>query len=281
MQVNMMTEALTTLFENHEIRAIEQNGDLWFPLVDLATAWGINTNTVYQILARNSKKFQGFFSDVHVICTTPEEHPQFIKGVNEQGLYLLLGAVNTDRLKNKEAGAAILRFQRWVPELIRKYRKKEIVQVPVAPGPEQLKDEMQKARLCAQETQGSLIAFQKIALERCGLGDYAPALDVPVYHHGEKGWFIPSELVPLCNDPLLNAERLNQYLKNNPRDPERRPYQYRDENHIWRLTPLGMEHGREITYTARGGHTEPRIEWRSSILYASGLLYEPAPSERV
>ena len=30
-------------------------------------------------------------------------------------------------------------------------------------------------------------------------------------------------------------------------------------------------HGREYWYTALGGHQEVRIEWRESILYASGL----------
>jgi len=34
-----MTEALATLFEGKEIRAIEQNGEPWFPLIDLAAAW--------------------------------------------------------------------------------------------------------------------------------------------------------------------------------------------------------------------------------------------------
>jgi hypothetical protein len=75
----------------------------------------------------------------------------------------------------------------------------------------------------------------------------------------------------MLHDPMINAERLNHYLNNNPKDPERRPFQYRDENRLWRLTPLGMEHGREYPFHGQGGHVEPRIEWRESILVASGL----------
>jgi hypothetical protein len=135
-----------------------------------------------------------------------------------------------------------------------------------------LNSEITKAKMLAQATGGDVREFQAIALAKCGYSDYIPALKTASVNRGESGWFNPTQLVTLCNDPLLNAERLNYYLANNPRDPERRPYQYRDENRIWRLTPLGMEHGREYIFRGIGGHTEPRIEWRESILYASGLL---------
>ena len=38
--------ALATLFEGKEIRAIEQEGDIWFPVIDLANAWGTHRNTL-------------------------------------------------------------------------------------------------------------------------------------------------------------------------------------------------------------------------------------------
>jgi hypothetical protein len=135
-----------------------------------------------------------------------------------------------------------------------------------------LNSEITKAKMLARATGGDVREFQAIALAKCGYSDYIPALKTAAVIKGESGWFNPTQLVPLCNDPYLNAERLNYYLANNPKDPERRPYQYRDENRIWRLTPLGMEHGREYIFRGIGGHTEPRIEWRESILYASGLL---------
>jgi hypothetical protein len=32
-----------------------------------------------------------------------------------------------------------------------------------------------------------------------------------------------------------------------------------------------MQHGREYQFNLGNGHSEPRISWRESILYASGL----------
>jgi len=257
-----VSEALATLFEGKEIRAIEQNGEILLPLADLTNAWGIHRNTLSQIIERNEKKFEGFHTTVaHESCAG-------LHAVNEQGLYLLMGAVNTDRLKSPQAADAILRFQRWVPELIQKYRKKEIVQAPAI----SIDTELQKARYLAEQTGGNLAAFQKIALSKCGEADYAPALDAaPAITHGETGWYNPTRLVVLCNDPDLTAERLNWYLKN-------KGFQYR-EGYLWRLTPDGMIHGREYQYEAPSGHRETRIAWRESVLYASGLKRSLAESQ--
>ncbi len=252
-----MTEAIATLFESKEIHVIECNGEPWFPLADLADVWGINDSTPRNLIIRNREIFEG------LSVLDGDVTYQGLECVNERGLYLLIGKINADRLKNPEAKAAIIRFQRWVPELIQKYRKKEIVQETAA-GPA-IDSELRKARQLAEQTGGNLQAFQKIALEKCGCGDYAPALDssVPSVVHGDPGWFNPSQLVAKCNDPQLTAERLNWYLKNHE-------FQYRD-GYIWRLTPRGMEHGKEYLYTAPSQHQEIRIAWRESVLYASGL----------
>jgi len=249
-----MTGDLATLFEGKEITVTERDGELWFSLSDLAAAWGIDRKTPGNLLARNPDLFAGMFlSDGDVTY----------HDVNERGLYLLMGKISADRLKNPEAKTALIRFQRWVPELIQKYRKKEITEIPPT-GPA-LDIELAKARRIAEATGRDPAPFQKIALGKCGLGDYAPALDssIPAVVHGEPGWFNPTQLVARCNDPLLTAERLNWYLKNHE-------FQYRD-GYIWRLTPRGMEHGKEYLYTAPSQHQEIRIAWRESVLYASGL----------
>jgi len=257
-----MTGDLATLFEGKQIRTLERAGEPWFPIVDLAAAWGLDRTTPHKILMRNSEAFRGFVSSV-TDCDkmSPSDETGFC--VNERGLYLLIGKISTGKLKNREAADAILRFQRWVPSLIQQYRKNEISQV--APAGPVIDRELQTARQLAEQTGGNLVAFQKIALGKCGLGDYAPALDslVPAVVHGEPGWFNPTQLVARCNDPLLTAERLNWYLKNHE-------FQYRD-GYIWRLTPRGMEHGKEYLYTAPSQHQEIRIAWRESVLYASGL----------
>ena len=124
-----MTPDIVQIFEGKEIRVIEQENQAWFPLTDLTSAWGVHRNTLGNIIDRNEKKFNNHFTTIaHDTCAG-------LRAVNEQGLYLLIGAVNTDRMKNKGAADAILRFQRWVPELIRKYRLGDLEQKTRAENP--------------------------------------------------------------------------------------------------------------------------------------------------
>jgi len=124
-----MTEALT-LFEGNEIRTLEQNDDIWLPVVDLAEAWKIARNTVSGIIDRNQRLFDGYTTLVHVTCTSKDAGKENLNAslrcVNEQGLYLLMGRINTERLKDPNAKETILRFQRWVPELVKAFRKGEL-----------------------------------------------------------------------------------------------------------------------------------------------------------
>ena len=54
-----MTGDLIPLFEGHNIRVLEKDSEPWFPLKDLADAWGLKSNTLYQIIVRN--KFQSTY----------------------------------------------------------------------------------------------------------------------------------------------------------------------------------------------------------------------------
>jgi len=277
-----MTEALATLFEGKQIQVVEESGELWFPLPDLTEAWGIDKNTLPHQLDRNKDLFAGMSGDKYV--TYPTEGIQEVPCVNERGLYLLIGRVNADRLKNPGAKAAILRFQRWVPELIQQYRKKEIVQKPV---PDELDEviayDLREARQIAELTGTDPKLMQAAALRQHKNGMYDACAEVLerqalAVRHGEPGWYNPSGLVELCNDPNLTSERLNKWLENYREDGEWRPFQYR-EGKLWRLTKRGMEHGREYQFNLGNGHSEPRISWRSSILYASGILRDIPDSQ--
>jgi prophage antirepressor-like protein len=266
-----MTEELATLFEGKEIRAIEHAGEIWMPCRDLSLALGLDRSTLYHHVKRNREFFGDTAQDGDKL--SPDDGDLW---VNEAGLYTLLARISIGRV-TPAAKTAIIQFRKSVPMLIQQYRKKEIIQTSHVP---ELDKELARAKLIAQETGGNLIACQKIALERCGYGDYVPALDaIPAYAHGEHGWHNITGLVALCHDADLTPERLNNYLHNNPKDPARTPFQERDENHLWRLTPLGREHGREYDFHGLGGHVEPRIEWRESILYACGLLSEIQPAQ--
>jgi prophage antirepressor-like protein len=256
-----VSQALATLLEGKEIRVIEDGGEPWFPIKDLADAWGVKVNTLYQILTRQSGKFTGHVSDVHV-TSTPTEDESWHKSVNERGMYLILGAINTDRLKDREVAMAILRFQRWVPELIQRYRKKEIVQVQ--PAVNTLDTELDRARTIAELTGTDLRTMQAAALRKCGLKEYADAL-TPSLMHGEAGtWLNPTQIGTRCGH---TAREVNNFL-------EWHRFQYRGPDGLW-LTDKGELHGEEYDYPTVNKHIEIRIRWRESILTASGLVREP------
>ena len=230
------------------------------PAVDIADNIGYNRSTITNTITKNERLFKGF--TIFKALPTGGGTQQF----------LCLNSVGTDRLLLLIKPA---KDREELCERVERFKAKAfglLAKVLPGPGvPPVLDVELIQARRIAELTGGNLAAFQKIALEKCGVGDYAPARQVPALVHGETGWYNITQLVAMCNDPLLNPERLNWYLANNPKDPERRPFQYRDENHLWRLTPLGAEHGKEYWYTAPSQHQEIRIAWRESVLYASGL----------
>jgi hypothetical protein len=148
-------------------------------------------------------------------------------------------------------------------------------------GPDELDEvvayDLREARQIAELTKTDPKAMQAAILRKHGYKELADVLQ-PVLTHGESGWYNPSGLVELCNDPLLTPERINQFLANYREGGEWRPFQYRD-GRLWRLTKRGMEHGREYQYNLGNGHSEPRISWRSSVLYACGLKRDLAPDQ--
>ena len=246
--------AIAALFESKEIRIIEDGGDLWLVLEDLAAAWGIDRKTPANLIGRNQEIFEGMFrSDGDVTY----------HGVNERGLYLLLGKISADRLKNPDAKAAIIRFQRWVPDLLQKFRKGELQQLPGKPA---LDTELLQAKKIAELTGTELKVMQAAALRKCGLKEYADAL-VPAVTHGEAGqWLNATQIGNRCGH---SAREVNHFL-------EWHRFQYQGPDRVWRLTELGEAHGEEYWFEATSGHREVRIRWNPSILSASGLIRSPS-----
>ncbi len=254
------------LFEGKEVRTFELDGEIWMPLMDLAIAWGLDRTSLIKHVERRMDFFEGCTRDVDNLSTGVAD-----PCINEEGMYLLIARVSLKKIKNPAAKESIIRFRKMAPKILQISRKKEIVQAPVT-ATSLIDEELDQAKHFAEKTQGSVKAFQAATLEKYGYDHLAKKLDpAPAFTRGETGWFTPTQLAALLHDPTINAERLNHYLNNNPKDPERHPFQYRDENRLWRLTPLGMEHGREYQFHGQGGHVEPRIEWKESILVASGL----------
>ncbi len=144
-----MSTELATLFE--------WNRDLWLPIADIAKAWGIDRSTPDNMINRNMEVFGDVTRTVLDDMSTP------MQCINERGLYLMMGKISASRLKDPAAKAAIIRFQRWFPELIQRYRKKEIVQVSSGPS---LETEILHARQIAERCGKNPDAFLAIALDR-------------------------------------------------------------------------------------------------------------------
>jgi len=256
-----MTGDLVPPFKGKEIRVVEYAGEVWMPCRDLSLALGLDRTTLYQHVSRNKDFFEGCAQTGDILSQETGDI-----WLNEQGLYLMLARVSLGRVL-PVAKAAIIKFRKEVPELIQRYRKKEIVQVVSIDG---IKAELQQAKEYAGVCERDVGSFQAAVFKKYGMTEFADVLR-PAIVHGETGWYNPTRLVSLCNDPDLTPERLNWYLKN-------KGFQYRD-GYIWRLTPAGLIHGREYNFEAPSGHVEVRIAWRESVLYASGLK-RPISSDR-
>jgi len=251
-----MTDNLPAFFEGKEIRTMQQKDDIWIRLDDLAAAWGIDRTTPIKIIERNQEVFEGLHLSVAVGDVTS---PDVWNCVNEQGLYLLMGKISAGRLKNPEARAAIIRFQRWVPELIQKWRKQEIVEVhqdqpSTRLHSENVREALKVARIIHEETGVSLPIAQSFALEKVGAGDWQkllPAATMP------SGYLTPTDL---GNRVGKTARQVNLWLYNNK-------LQIQDANLSgeWRLTEAGRMYAEEFPFT-RNNHSGYQIKWRESVL---------------
>jgi prophage antirepressor-like protein len=251
------------LFEGKEVRTFELDGEVWMPLMDLAIAWGLDRTSLIKHVERRPDFFEGCTRDVDNLSTGVAD-----PCINEEGLYLLIARVSLKKIKNPDAKESIIRFRKMVPKLIRKERM-DVVRPPL------IQEEIDRAKLLAQVTGGDLREFQKIALKKCGYGDYAPALDaIPPLIHGETGqWMNPTDIGQECG---LNAREVNSWLYNHD-------FQY-PQGQLWRLTAKGEAYGEEYIFTTTSRHQEIRIRWHRSVLVASGLqkpIAEPSPLAQI
>ena len=221
------------------------------PVVDIAENLGYTRSSITNTITKNKELFEGF---------TSNEALPTIGGIQ---VFLCMNSTGIERLilllrPMKNRAELCQRVESFRAKAFGKLAEQKVG--PAPPNPDAaLKASLSTARLLATETGGDLAAFQRIALEKCGLGDWAPALST-VPKHGEPGWYNPTQLGEMCG---LTAEQVNAYLYNTA-------FQYR-EGRIWRLNPTGEMHGKEYIFEATSGHREIRIRWRESILYASGL----------
>lgn len=160
-----MTEQLTIsdFFEGKEVRVLSKDGNIWFPLVDLAEAWGTNRKTLDSITIRNDEVFKDYVVVWNVAYPNEKQIESknlnnYLKYVNEQGLYMLMGKVIAGRLKDPEAKKRIIRFQKKVPELLRAIRAGEAIVVPT-----------KQILISPKETIKELLDVADLIIERCNV----------------------------------------------------------------------------------------------------------------
>ena len=244
-------------FEGKTVRTIINNNDTWLPVQDLAAAWGVDRTTPNNIISRNREIFHGLtYYDGDVTS-------QAGLCVNEQGLYLLMGKVSASRLKNPAAKETVIRFQRWVPELVQKYRKGELAvfarQLSSGPTSWEIRECLRTAKVIAEEAGIEKNTVLAAALRKMGFEHYAALLPSPdlserVSYLSAKD--IGDRIGKTAHEVNI---RLWQYLKLQEPDPIN-PKEYR-------LTLAGRDYGKEIPFEDMNNHHKGiMIRWRWKVM---------------
>jgi hypothetical protein len=242
-----------------EMRVLDSEIGKVVPVVDIAEMIGYHRSAITKAIHANKGAFEGL-KTFQSLPTTGGE--QAFLCLNETGVERLFLVISPSSKTKQDLFQKVEEFRM---KAFGKLVEKKIAVIPHN-GNGDLKKELLEATEYAKIIQCDARILQAAIFKKHGETELADALQ-PTVTRGETGWYNPTRLVTLCNDPDLTPERLNWYLKN-------KGYQYKD-GFIWRLTPEGAIHGREYVYEAPSGHKEIRISWRESILYASGLKRSP------
>lgn len=258
-----MTVALTTTQPPAPMRILDSPIGKVIPVTDITDNIGYSRGSITNILTKHSELLKGL--SIVKTLPTPGGDQSFLclnyDGV-ERVLLLMRPAKTKKDLCERQAILRAKSFERLAESRV----SPATVEIDID-------TELLKAKHLAEQTGGDVSAFQAIALKKCGMEDYIPALkQTPNLIHGEKGWYNVTQFCKMF--PLAaiegHPERLNNYLQN-------QGYIYR-ENGKPRLQPKGEPHGKEYWFESPHGHREIRIRWRLSIMYACGLVKDdPAP----
>jgi prophage antirepressor-like protein len=119
---------LSKVFDEKNIRAMEMDGEVWVPVVDIAEAWGVDRSTLTKIINRNPEIFNHLSTVIDLtspnqISPNSETVNNSLRLVNERGMTILGLKVSAGHIKNKVVKDKIIDFQLWVPGLIQDLRK--------------------------------------------------------------------------------------------------------------------------------------------------------------
>lgn len=261
-----MTNELTTTGTGTQMRVLESPIGKVIPVVDIAENLGYNRSSITKAISRNAVVFEGLTLNQSLITPGGIQDFLCLNQIGIERLILLLRPM-------KDRADLFKRIEGFRVKAFGKLAEKEDTRIPAVST---ITSELQEARELAALCGKSPESFQAAILKKHGKTELAEVLDASpsIIHSGNTGYYTPTRLIELfCHDPLLTPKRFNKYLSNARENNEWRPFQYRDENHIWRLAPRGIPHGKEIMYEVpdSGGHKEIRILWKPAILYAAGL----------
>lgn len=119
---------------DHDIRTLVEDGEPWFVVQDLSKMFGIHAKTIPKRIENNPEDFEGRvrLGDV----TYPRKNlpgfenlNQSLLLVNEPGVYVIMGGLNASRMKNPAAQEMVRQFKRAFPELMKMFRKCELVHI--------------------------------------------------------------------------------------------------------------------------------------------------------
>ncbi len=113
--------SLLEKFNDAEIRIIEEDDDVWIPIVDIATAIGYGNDQLTRLVRNNIELFNGFNRTTSTVA--PEGNPIRLVCVNEQGFYMLLSKVSINQLGDPEVKKSIIEFNRWMVDTVKKMRE--------------------------------------------------------------------------------------------------------------------------------------------------------------
>jgi hypothetical protein len=143
---------LNKFFDGNQIRVFEQDDEVWIAVADIAFALGMDRTSMHDLIKRNHEIFDGFTRSVGITLTEQKTaNSKNINNalfcVNEQGCYTLLGKIQVSRIKDPERRKAIVKFQRWIPELVQAFRKGELTRIGPSGVPPVLEEQLQIANL--------------------------------------------------------------------------------------------------------------------------------------
>jgi prophage antirepressor-like protein len=266
---------LADVFEGHEIRATEQSGEVWIPVIDLSKAWGLHRNTLRELINRNEEMFRGYLAQVTYSRQNGPDSGnlnELATSVNERGLYLLMGKISVDRLKNPGTKDIILRFQRWVPELIQKFRKRELA-VPIPAQLARFKTVLALAKIFAENSGTPIQVAQCEALAQLedetgeDYSRFKRLLRVALPWQDRGGYKTVTELGEMIGE---SPHRINTYLSDGAFGHT--IYQIRNPDGKGYIpTEAGRPYCREIPFIANNLHAGWQLLWDPEIVYVSGM----------